>query len=178
MKRQLTLTMALLFSIFSFGQLCNFTSGNWPYSIQSNGGLFKISSGSPDYPVGATYGVDSSDAFVASGGEVILSMQAVNTAVSPASSLSFCAGAYGMTGSGKGMDQGTDYIRVEVRTSSALPWDEVLRVRGYGNALWAMDGELTASSLTLPSAIFTPDDGGSIESHRAVSKFVVDALPM
>ncbi|TNE27415.1 MAG: hypothetical protein EP346_12430 [Bacteroidetes bacterium] len=176
MKQQFTIAAVLLCSASSFSQYCNFTSGNWPYTLHSNGGSFVISSANPDFPIGTSYGFENSDALVAAGGEVVLNMGVVNTSNAPFSHLSFIVGAYGMNGSGKGMDLGTDFIKVQIRTSSVASWKEVFRIRGYGNSMWAMDGALSANSLLTP--VYTPDDGGVLESDRAISRFTVDDLPM
>ncbi|NVK03488.1 MAG: hypothetical protein HWD92_01640 [Flavobacteriia bacterium] len=143
-------------------QLCDFDSGTWPYSIASTStGTHLISSGSPDAPMGTTYGVNGSNALVCSGGTIILELGAINTLAFPKASFSFRIAANAEPGSGQGMDGGTDYVKVQWRTGQSSSFTDVLKLKGYRNALWGMSDWV--SQVELPCSNYeevTPFDRG------------------
>lgn len=158
-------------------QVCDFTVVDWPYSVSALSGSFSITNGQPDYPSGSHFGYNQSDALTSSGGEVVVAMEALNSTLNPQSYVSFYVGAYGMSGPGKGMDASTDYVSVEVRTAGQTTWEEKLRIKGYSNALWSMQGELAVSSSQLSTKEYIPESGGELDTICAISKFVLDELP-
>lgn len=170
-----------LFSILStcslFGQLCDFDSPDWTYTITSTG-TYSISNASPDYPANSNFGLDGSRALISSGGQTIIELAVQNTLSSPSAYLEFKIGANALSGSGKGMDAGTDYISLEYRMSSSSTWVEFLRVKGYSNILYGIsdEGLCMRSELTSP-LVYTPSTGGTISSELSPSAWLVDGLP-
>lgn len=121
-------------------QICDFDAGSWSYTLTgSSSAIHILSSGSPDLPSSASYGVAGTNALVCSGGNVVLEMAPINTLSYPKSSFSFRLAANAEAGSGQGMDGGTDYVKVEWKTSATGMFTDVVKIKGYRNALWGMN---------------------------------------
>lgn len=182
MIRFVTLLIVLVFAPF-FGWTqsanCNFDSPQWGYSIQSfNTAQYAMRSDMPGYPQDATAGYDGSVALVSSGGEVRLNMFMVNSADWVQPTLSFRCAALAESGTGKGMDLGTDYLKVESRVGLTSSWTTLMTIRGYGNSLWSMNGRGVSTQVHSGEhgLEIIPFTGGE---HRdaALSQFHIDALP-
>lgn len=176
--KQNFLIFMILVAKMSVAQLCDFDTPDWPYMVMSDGSAtFSITSGSPDEPNDAVYGVDGSRALIASGGKVEVLFSAVNTLLYPMSYLRYRLGAGATAGSGKGMDLGTDYVQCHYRTDTALPWVLLSEIKGYGNALWSIDDHaLVVRSDADNPLSYNPSDGGT-QSGAAPNTVLVDALP-
>ncbi len=159
-------------------QLCDFDQIGWNYSLSTGSGATAlIQSGTPFWPINGVYGSDASQALAISGGEVNLFMDPMNTQGTAGSYFTFNVGAVAESGSGKGMDKGSDYIEVYWRTSTQQSWSPCLRLRGNRNAHWDLQkvGMLTQVDASDYKDIL-PFEGGLLTAG-ALNAFVIDGFP-
>lgn len=178
MKSFYLLLFTLYMSAFLSAQLCNFDISGWSYSVDpSSTGVYSLQSGSPFAPAGYRYGVDGSVALTSSSGSTILNFAPVYNDASPVSFLSFRLAAYGLSGSGRGMDLGSDYVIVRMRTPGSA-FVDVLKIKGRSNALWGMSDMGSDVIAKAGSYLeYSPFEGGHL-TYTAPGQLVVCDLPV
>lgn len=165
-------------ALSSNAQVCDFDQNTWGYQISpSSTGLAQLRSDSPYSPSSNTYGFTSSTALVASGGRVEVEMDPISTHQSSESYLSFKLGANAESGAGRGMDAGTDYVLVQYKTSQSSSYTDLVKIKGYNNALWGIND--AHSQVPISGANYeevSPFDGGYLP-YGAPGAFRISDLP-
>lgn len=176
--KKLFLLLAFCACDLLHAQKCDFQSSLWGYTITNDGvSVYSVTDGSPSYPTNSTYGRDSSHALISSGGATTITLDSVNTTTSPSCYLSFYLGAYAESGTGKGMDAGTDYVQCQYRLQNSSTWVDLIKVKGYSNAMWRINDEsMTISELASSNVTYGPSTRG-IQEGRVSNRFVIDELP-
>lgn len=175
--RKILLALGCLFLPFSNqAQVCDFDTGNWGYSINSSTtGTYAVSSASPAYPAGSSYGVDGTNALTTSAGKVVIDLDPISTLNQPYSLFSFRLAANAQAGAGKGMDSGSDYVKIEVKTSTLGTYRDVLLIKGYSNALWGMSDRPLHSLISATQFTeLVPFDGGHLEYGAPGAITIID----
>lgn len=178
MRHYLLPLIAIIGAAHVSAQTCDFDTPDWGLNITTSAGATAVvQSGSPYWPVGTTYGVNGSQALCLSGGTVEVDMEPIDTRNHEGSYLQFRLAALAETGTGKGMDLGTDYVEVLWKTNPALPWEMALRIKGYNNAYWSIhEHGVSYQLLANRFQEITPLEGG-YNLHGAPNRFILDDLP-